>query len=83
MLRGVHAVVQMAEGGGTGRVAWFQPGRGKSICRRKGRHWRGAVAGAVQRRNRLYFGLRLDTIITAVAIWGFWRWCLRRAAMTI
>jgi hypothetical protein len=25
----------------------------------------------------------LDAIITVVAIWGFWRWCLRGAAMRI
>ncbi len=31
---------------------------------------------------RLHFGLRLDTIITAAAIWWFWRWCLRKSAMT-
>jgi hypothetical protein len=31
---------------------------------------------------RLHFGLRLDAIIAMVAIWGFWRWCLRgRGAM--
>ena len=29
---------------------------------------------------RLHFGLRLDTIITAAAIWWFWRWCHRRGA---
>jgi hypothetical protein len=28
----------------------------------------------------LHFGLRLDAIITTVAIWGFWRWCLRGGA---
>ena len=32
---------------------------------------------------RLHFGLRLDAIITVAAIWGFWRWCLRGAAMRI
>jgi hypothetical protein len=31
---------------------------------------------------RLHFGLRLDTIITVVAIWCCWRWCSRGAAMT-
>jgi hypothetical protein len=41
------------------------------------------LLGLCSAEVRLHFGLRLDTIITAVAIWGFWRWCLRRAAMTI
>jgi hypothetical protein len=31
---------------------------------------------------RLHFGLRLDTIITAAAIWWFWRFCRRGTAMT-
>ena len=31
---------------------------------------------------RLHFGLRLDTIITAAAIWWFWRWCHRKGTMT-
>ena len=26
---------------------------------------------------RLHFGLRLDTVITAAAIWWFWRRCQR------
>jgi len=30
---------------------------------------------------RLHFGLRLDTIITAAAIWWFWRWYRMRDAM--
>ncbi len=29
---------------------------------------------------RLHFGLGLDTLITAAAIWWFWRWCRRLGA---
>jgi hypothetical protein len=31
---------------------------------------------------RLRFGLRLDTVITAAALWWFWRWCQRGAPIT-
>jgi hypothetical protein len=30
---------------------------------------------------RLRFGLRLDTVITAAALWWFWRWCQREVAI--
>ena len=32
---------------------------------------------------RLHFGIRLDAIITLLAIWGFWRWCRRRRGAII
>src|SRR5271154_3623920 len=78
-LRGVHAVVRMARGEGRAELP---------IASRGGENLSAAlkVAGGVvlflalcSAEVRLHFGLRLDVIITAVVIWGFWRWCLRGA----
>ncbi len=49
MLRGVHAVVQMAEGAGLAVLPGSSRGGGNLPVSRKGCHRRGAVAGAVQR----------------------------------
>lgn len=82
-LRDVHAVVRMASGEGRAALP---------VANRGGENLSAAVKVAVgvvlflalcNAEVRLHFGLRLDVIITAVVIWGFWRWCLRGAAMTI
>ena len=80
-LRGVHAVVRMA--GSTGPAVLpgaSQEGGGLPAAAK--------IAVAVvallvlcSAEVRLHFGLRLDTIITAAAIWWFWRWCARKSAM--
>jgi hypothetical protein len=80
-LRGVHAVVRM-EGGagpvvlpGASREGFNLPAAAKIAV--------GVVALLVlcSAEVRLHFGLRLDTIITAAAIWWFWRWGARKSAM--
>ena len=82
-LRGVHAVVRMAKGAGLAALP---------VASRGGETRPAAVKVAVGvvlllmlcgAEVRLHFGLRLDTIITVVAIGGFWRWRLRKTAMTI
>jgi hypothetical protein len=78
-LRGVHAVIRMP-----GRAARATSGASAR---------RGLDLGTVAKLGlgvvlmlalfdaevRLHFGLRLDTVITAAALWWFWRWCQRGA----
>ncbi len=81
-LRGVHAVVGMAGGAGlaalpgASRAGFDLPAAAKIAI--------GVVAllALCGAEVRLHFGLRLDTIITAAAIWWFWRRCARKGAMT-
>jgi len=80
-LRGVHAVVRIAGSAGlaalpgAGQEGFDLPAAAKIAV--------GVVALLVlcSAEVRLHFGLRLDTIITAAAIWWFWRWCARKSAM--
>jgi predicted ATPase len=82
-LRGVHAVVQMADGAGlavlpgSSRAGGNLPAAAKLVI--------GVVLLLVlcSAEVRLHFGLRLDAIITVAAIWGCWCWCLRGAEMRI
>jgi len=76
-LRGVHAVVRMAGGAGLAVSPGSSWGGGSLPIAVK------VAIGVVlllvlcSAEVRLHFGMRLDAIITLVAIWGFWRWCRR------
>ena len=81
-LRGVHAVVRMA--GNEGLALLSGPGRKGADLPAATKIAVGVVAllALCSAEVRLHFGLRLDAIITMVAIGGCWRWCLReRGAM--
>jgi hypothetical protein len=82
-LRGVHAVVRMA--GGAGLAVLPGSSRGGRSLPAAVKVALGAVLLLVlcSAEIRLNFGLRLDMIIMAAAIWWFWRWCQRGAAITI
>ena len=77
-LRGVHAVVRMA--GSVGLAVLSGPSPGGSGLPVAAKIAAGVVAllALCNAEVRLHFGLRLDTIITAAAIWWFWRWCRAR-----
>ena len=80
-LRGVHAVVRMEGRAGLAALPGAsQEGGGLPAAAKIAV---GVVALLVlcSAEVRLHFGLRLDTIITAAAIWWFWRWCHRKSAM--
>ena len=77
-LRGVYAVVRMA--GDAGLAALPGPDRGGGDLSAAVKVAIGVVLLLVlcSAEVRLHFGLRLDAIVTAAAIWGCWRWCSRR-----
>ncbi len=79
-LRGVRVVVRTAAGArpepppGPGRKGFDLPAAAKVAV--------GAVLllALLDAEVRLHFGLGLDTLVTAAAIWWFWRWCRRPGA---
>jgi hypothetical protein len=82
-LRGVRVTVNVEDGGGGPEPLRLLPGT--RTARRTGFSDVAKVGigtllllmlfGA---ELRLRFGLRLDTIVTAVGIWAFWHYCLRK-----
>jgi hypothetical protein len=81
-LRGVHAVVRM-EGASLAVLPGSSRGGGNLPAAAKVAIGEVLLLMLCSAEVRLHFGLRLDAIITVAAIWGFWRWCLRGAAMRI
>ena len=80
-LRGVHAVMRMEGGAGPAVLPGAsQEGFGLPAAAKVAV---GVVALLVlcSAEVRLHFGLRVDTFLTAAAIWWFWRWCSRKSAM--
>jgi hypothetical protein len=79
-LRGVRAVVRVAGGMGPGASA--AAGRTGLDLATVAKTGVGAVLtlALFDAEVRLRFGLGLDTVATAAAIWWFWRSCLRGAA---
>ncbi|MGP8027204.1 MAG: hypothetical protein ACLPJJ_10890 [Acidocella sp.] len=81
-LRGVHAVVRMEGGAGLAVLPGSSRGGGNLPAAAKIAVGVVALLVLCSAEVRLHFGLRLDTIITAAAIWWFWRWCHRKGTMT-
>jgi hypothetical protein len=80
-LRGVHAVVRMAEGAGLAVLPGFSVGGGNLPAAAKLAIGVALLLVLCRAEVRLHFGLRLDAIIAVVAIWGLWRWRLRDGAV--